>query len=239
MYVPVAVLKETLPHERRVALIPPAVPKLIKLGTRSPAQSGAGGAIPRAEADYKDAVLIEGRRRRVGDAAVVPATQPPALHLVDAIKEGAILAFAVEGKVKAGIEPQPLSAINDTFECLHKCAVASRVALDFDPASGGAAAASLPSRTHQRVECAMKTLHGYAITFSAIPMRGFEGEDVYRSYYAIRAPDEALIESIQGSVEHASKGDALDEAQVMGERRLSSLAADGVYLVTDPSWSNA
>ena len=80
MYVNVAVLKETLPHERRVPLVPPAVPKLIKPGTRSPAQSGAGGAMPRAEADQRDAVVIEGRRQRVGDAAVVPATQPPALH---------------------------------------------------------------------------------------------------------------------------------------------------------------
>ncbi|MEO8779394.1 MAG: hypothetical protein ABI389_12090 [Rhodanobacter sp.] len=85
----------------------------------------------------------------------------------------------------------------------------------------------------------MKAMHGYAITFSAIPMKGFDGEDGYRSSYAITAPDGALIESIQGSVEHASKGDALDEAQVLGERRLSSLAADGVYPVTEPSWSDA
>ena len=85
----------------------------------------------------------------------------------------------------------------------------------------------------------MKTLHGYVITFSAIPTKGFDGEDVYRSSYAITAPDEALIESIEGSVEHASKGDALDEAQVMGERRLSSLVADGVYLTAQPAWSSA
>ena len=85
----------------------------------------------------------------------------------------------------------------------------------------------------------MKTLHGYAITFSAIPMKGFEGEEVYRSNYAIRAPDEALIESIQGSVEHASKGDALDEAQVMGERRLSSLVADGVPAAAQPTCSTS
>ncbi|MEO8998461.1 MAG: hypothetical protein ABI227_08735 [Rhodanobacter sp.] len=84
----------------------------------------------------------------------------------------------------------------------------------------------------------MKTLLGYAITFSAIATKDFEGEDVYRSSYAINAPDEALIESSQGSVEHASRGDALDEAQVMGERRLSSLASDGAYRVAQPSWSN-
>ena len=44
MYVNVAVLKETQPHERRVALVPSVVPKLIKLGARIHMQSGAGDA---------------------------------------------------------------------------------------------------------------------------------------------------------------------------------------------------
>jgi hypothetical protein len=42
MYVNVAVLKETHPHERRVALVPSVVPKLIKLGARLHMQTGAG-----------------------------------------------------------------------------------------------------------------------------------------------------------------------------------------------------
>ena len=41
------------------------------------------------------------------------------------------LAFAVDGKVKADIEIQPLSAINQVFERLQEGAVASRVVLDF------------------------------------------------------------------------------------------------------------
>ena len=41
------------------------------------------------------------------------------------------LAFAVDGKVKADIELQPLSAINHVFERLSKGDVASRVVLDF------------------------------------------------------------------------------------------------------------
>jgi propanol-preferring alcohol dehydrogenase len=41
------------------------------------------------------------------------------------------LAFAVDGKVKADIELQPLSAINQVFERLRKGDVASRVVLDF------------------------------------------------------------------------------------------------------------
>jgi propanol-preferring alcohol dehydrogenase len=42
------------------------------------------------------------------------------------------LAFAAEGKVKADIEQQPLSAINQIFERLQRGDVASRVVLDFE-----------------------------------------------------------------------------------------------------------
>ena len=49
MYVNVAVLKETQPHERRVALTPSVVPKLIKLGAKLHMQSGAGEAIKLAD----------------------------------------------------------------------------------------------------------------------------------------------------------------------------------------------
>ena len=45
MYVNVAVLKETQPHERRVALVPSVVPKLIKLGAKLHMQEGAGDAV--------------------------------------------------------------------------------------------------------------------------------------------------------------------------------------------------
>jgi propanol-preferring alcohol dehydrogenase len=41
------------------------------------------------------------------------------------------LAFAAEGKVKADIELQPLSAINDIFDRLEHGNVAGRVVLDF------------------------------------------------------------------------------------------------------------
>ena len=41
------------------------------------------------------------------------------------------LAFAAEGKVKADIELQPLSAINQVLERLEHGQVASRVVIDF------------------------------------------------------------------------------------------------------------
>jgi propanol-preferring alcohol dehydrogenase len=43
------------------------------------------------------------------------------------------LAFAVLGKVKADIELQPLSSINQIFDRLEHGDVASRVVLDFAP----------------------------------------------------------------------------------------------------------
>ena len=41
------------------------------------------------------------------------------------------LAFAADGRVKAGIELQPLSDINDVFDRLEHGKVAGRVVLDF------------------------------------------------------------------------------------------------------------
>ena len=91
MYVNVAVLKETQPHERRVALVPSVVAKLAKLGAKLHMQSGAGDAIKLTDAAFKDVVFIDDRKELVSDADVVLAVQPPALDVISAMKEGAIL----------------------------------------------------------------------------------------------------------------------------------------------------
>ena len=61
MYVNVAVLKETQPHERRVALVPSVVPKLIKLGAKLHMQEGAGNAIKLTDAAFEDVVFMHDR----------------------------------------------------------------------------------------------------------------------------------------------------------------------------------
>jgi len=91
MYVNVAILKETQPHERRVALVPSVAPKLIKLGAKLHMQTGAGAAIKLADAAFKDVEFIADRKELVADADVVLAVQPPALEVIDAMKDGAIL----------------------------------------------------------------------------------------------------------------------------------------------------
>jgi NAD(P) transhydrogenase subunit alpha len=91
MYVNIAVLKETHPHERRVALVPSVAAKLIKLGAKLYMQKGAGDAIKLADAAYKDVTVVADRKELVSDADLVLGVQPPALDVIDAMKEGAIL----------------------------------------------------------------------------------------------------------------------------------------------------
>jgi len=91
MYINLAVLTETRPHERRVALVPAVVPKLLKLGARLHMQSGAGSAIHLDDDAYADVAFMEDRLDMVKVADVVLCVQPPALEVVDAMKPGAIL----------------------------------------------------------------------------------------------------------------------------------------------------
>jgi len=102
MYVNVAVLKETHPHERRVALVPSVVGKLVKLGAKLHMQSGAGDAACIVDAVFKDVSFTADRQALVSAADVVLAVQPPALDVINAMKEGAILiSFIYEGKESA------------------------------------------------------------------------------------------------------------------------------------------
>src|SRR5580658_4373053 len=82
MYVNVAVLKETQPNERRVALTPSVVPKLIRLGAKLHMQSGAGDAIRLSDAAFEDVAILVDRSALVSEADVVLAVQPPALDVI-------------------------------------------------------------------------------------------------------------------------------------------------------------
>jgi NAD(P) transhydrogenase subunit alpha len=105
MYVNVAVLKETHPHERRVALAPSVVDKLTKLGAKLHMQSGAADAVKLTDAAFKNVAFIDDRKDLVSDADVVLAVQPPALDVINAMKEGAILiSFVYANKEPALVE---------------------------------------------------------------------------------------------------------------------------------------
>jgi len=105
MYVNVAVLKETLAHERRVALTPAVAPRLIKLGAKLHMQTGAGNASKLTDAAFKDVVFIDDVKELVAHADVVLAVQPPAIEVVKAMQEGAILvSFIYENREAALVQ---------------------------------------------------------------------------------------------------------------------------------------
>jgi NAD(P) transhydrogenase subunit alpha len=99
MYINVAVLKETQAHERRVALVPSVTAKLIKLGAKLHMQAGAGDAIQLADTSYKEVQFFRDRRELVKNADVVLGVNAPALEVVNAMKQGAVLiSFIYEHK---------------------------------------------------------------------------------------------------------------------------------------------
>jgi len=67
------------------------IPKLIKLGAKLHMQTGAGAAIDLDDAAFENVVFMADRNALVKDADVVLAVQPPALEVINAMKEGSIL----------------------------------------------------------------------------------------------------------------------------------------------------
>jgi NAD(P) transhydrogenase subunit alpha len=72
-------------------MTPSIIAKLTKLGGRLHMQSGAGAEIKLADAAFEGAVFVDDRQALVARADVVLAVQPPALDVVEAMQEGAIL----------------------------------------------------------------------------------------------------------------------------------------------------
>lgn len=91
MFVNVAVLKEREPHERRVALVPAVAESLVKFGAKVRMETGAGDASKFADETFKDVEFVDERRELVADADVVLAVNAPAVDVVEAMKEGAML----------------------------------------------------------------------------------------------------------------------------------------------------
>jgi H+-translocating NAD(P) transhydrogenase subunit alpha len=91
MPVKIAVLKETRPHERRVALVPAVADKLAKLGAQLHLQAGAGTAVKLADQAYRNVQLHADPLEMVRDADIVLSVQPPEPALAQAMKEAAIL----------------------------------------------------------------------------------------------------------------------------------------------------
>ncbi len=91
MPVRIAVLKETRPNERRVAMVPAVADKLIKLGAEIRIQSGAGDAVKLPDTAFSNVSFVADATALVADADIVVGVQPPDPAVARAMKEGALL----------------------------------------------------------------------------------------------------------------------------------------------------
>jgi NAD(P) transhydrogenase beta subunit len=116
MYVNVAILKETHPHERRVALTPSVAPKLIKLGAKLHMQTGAADGIRLSEAAFENVVFIANRKDLVSDADLQSAgvIVKFAIHPVAGRMPGQMDVLLAEAGVPYDLIFQ-LEDINDEF----------------------------------------------------------------------------------------------------------------------------
>lgn len=89
----VAVLKETVPGELRVAQVPDSVQKLIKLGLTVAIERGAGEAAGIEDADFQKAgaTLEPTAEAALAGAAVVLKVQPPSLDEARKLPAGCLL----------------------------------------------------------------------------------------------------------------------------------------------------
>src|SRR5437773_910544 len=117
----VGVVRETLPGERRVALVPDAVSKLIAAKLEVAVQAGAG-----SEAFYTDdayqkagATLVPDARTVLGQADALLKVQPPSLDEVAALKSGAILIGFLQPSAHAEVEAYDVRpAVKDEVKSL-------------------------------------------------------------------------------------------------------------------------
>lgn len=99
MPIKIAVLKETDPGERRVAMVPSVIDQLTQLGAEVAIQSGAGDAVKLPDSAFKNTTSVAKVTDLVKDADLVLSIQPPPLDTVRAMKPSAILvSFIYENK---------------------------------------------------------------------------------------------------------------------------------------------
>lgn len=89
----IAVLKEELPGEARVALMPDSVKKLLALKVTVSVESNAGLAAARSDDDYREAgaEVFEDRNAALAEADVLVTVNRPSTDVFAALKPGAVV----------------------------------------------------------------------------------------------------------------------------------------------------
>lgn len=100
----IGVLRETAPRERRVALIPEAVARLIKAGDTVVVERGAGAAAWYSDEAYLAAGAELGSASDAGGAELIVKVQCPAVDEVTMLREGAVLLVLTTGESSAAVQ---------------------------------------------------------------------------------------------------------------------------------------
>jgi NAD(P) transhydrogenase subunit alpha len=102
----IAVLREELPGEARVALMPDSVKKLLSAGVKVSVENGAGLAAARSDADYAEAgaEISADRNAILAETDVLVTVNRPSTDVFAALKTGAV----VLGFLRPLDEPQAL-----------------------------------------------------------------------------------------------------------------------------------
>ena len=89
----IAVLKETADGERRVALLPDGVARLVKAGASVVVERGAGVSAAASDEAYTQAgaTIVDDARGACAEAGVVLKVQPPSLEQVELLQPGSVL----------------------------------------------------------------------------------------------------------------------------------------------------
>lgn len=90
MAVTIALIRETTPGERRVALDPGAVQRLIGMGLEVVMESGAGEQARYPDSAYEPTRVVDTAAEALGQADILAKIHPPTGDEVAALKQGAI-----------------------------------------------------------------------------------------------------------------------------------------------------
>lgn len=91
MPIQVAVLKESRPHEKRVAMVPAVADKLSKLGCDISLLSGAGLSSKLPDSAYTAVRFVSTEQELLATANIVLAVQPPTTEQINLMPPGCIL----------------------------------------------------------------------------------------------------------------------------------------------------
>ncbi len=92
MPIKLAVPKETVPGERRVAIEPGVAERYLKMGLEVVLEKGAGDQAYIVDSDFPEGVkFVDDHLALYADADVILKVQPPAEEEIDAMKEGAVV----------------------------------------------------------------------------------------------------------------------------------------------------